>query len=477
MSRSSNLPSSFHHGSLELGSASVRRPGTPASRLVALALSLAASLPSAAVAGSSGAASPWRQEAAAPANEGAEARRKAAVKRLSEIMAAYRSAKGVVVKSGVTVAARGEGAAAAGGEVVVEFVFGPKRQVLMRLRDFEIRAFGGRMTATHATNPLAYLDVSDEGSPYWQIFGAFQALPFPELALALGEDDPGETCMQLLPQIPNVVPVELVQEEVEGQVADVLVLASDDGSEELRLFHDPETKLLKRSVGIRREGAEDGAEPGAETIFTVRSTASVPTEPPGEATFRLEVGSRQKVDGLAALVDRSAAAEEDREVEALKAGEPAPELVLPRAGEPVDFSLVASRPRPVVVDFFATWCGPCIASLPELSGLSKEFEGRAEVILVNTAEQGSREDRERRVAEGLAKRGAKLPVVLDLDGQAARRWLVRAFPTTFLVAPDGRIAGVWVGSSPRNHAEMRRMLGELCAEAKPAAGAGEPAPK
>lgn len=402
---------------------------------------------------------PPKPEAAAAVDPGAA--RRAAEKRLGEIVAAYRSEKGVEVRSRLVVEARGEGARSKGGEVAAEFVFGPSRHARMRFRDFEVRAFDGRITAVHASNPLAYLDVSDNGSPYYQIFGAFQALPFPELALALGEDDPGEVCMQLMPQLPNVVPAELVEEEVDGQVADVLVLVADDGTEELRLSHDPETKLVERAVGIQRGG--EGAEPGAEVVFTVVSEASRPKDPPGDAVFRLDVSSRQKVDGLAALVDRSAEASADRDVGSLKAGEPAPELVLPRAREDGEFSLVAARPRPVVVDFFATWCGPCVASLPELSRIAADFAGRADVILVNAGEQGSREEREARVADVLARRGAVLHVALDLDGQAARRWLVRAFPTTFLVAPDGRIAGVWVGSTPRGQSELRRALEQLCA--------------
>jgi hypothetical protein len=103
-----------------------------------------------------------------------------------------------------------------------------------------------------------------------------------------------------------------------------------------------------------------------------------------------------------------------------------------------------------------------------LARLQKDFEGRAEIVLVNSAEQGTREEREARIKGVLdpiiAKHGA-VTSVLDLDGLAARRWLVRAFPTTFLVGTDGRLAGVWIGSTPTYQRELRAKLEELCAKA------------
>ncbi|MFM7259623.1 MAG: TlpA family protein disulfide reductase, partial [bacterium] len=94
-------------------------------------------------------------------------------------------------------------------------------------------------------------------------------------------------------------------------------------------------------------------------------------------------------------------------------------------------------------------------------------------------------EREDRIRSTLEKRKIAKDVplvgVLDLDGLAARRWLVRAFPTTFLVAPDGKIAGVWDGSSPRSQRELRTKLEELCGKpadaAAPAEGAAESNPQ
>ena len=84
-----------------------------------------------------------------------------------------------------------------------------------------------------------------------------------------------------------------------------------------------------------------------------------------------------------------------------------------------------------------------------------------------TTHQGSREDREANIKKVFEAAKVQLPCALDLDGLAARRWLIRAFPSTFVIAPDGKIAGVWQGTSPAIEREIRAKLAELCGGAKP----------
>jgi len=452
-------------------------PAFCSAMLALSAMASAHAMPAQAAAPAAPSAKP--DEAAPPTAAEIEAARRKAAETFDAIIKAYRDPRGVSAQIEVVVgagSAAGDGAAPA---VACKGVFGSARRALIGLRGYQLRIAGGRIVATHDSNPLAYLDVSDHGSPYYALFNAFQSLPIPELALALGEDAPEEICMQLMPQIPDVLPARVVDEEVDGQVYRVLVLESDDLSQSLKLHFDPETHLVELAVGTRKAGAE--VEPGASLTWTVKSRVERPAQAPDDATFAFDPTGKQKVDGLAALVVRDRGAAEDRDVEALKAGEPAPTLALPRLGGG-DWDLVAARPRPVVLDFWATWCGPCVAALPSLAKLAAEFKGKVDVVLVNSGEQAPREEREatiRKVFEGRKVKvgaDADLACVLDLDGQAARRWLVRAFPTTFVVAPDGRLAGVWVGNSPRNEREIHAKLVELCGGAPAGAAVPEAAP-
>ncbi len=403
------------------------------------------------------------QAAPAAAMPPTEADRTQAGASLRKVIEAYRDARGVMVEMEVVVGARnGQGAGAAPG-VKAKATFTSGRRAHLSFRDWQLRLAKGRIVATHDSNPLAYLDVGDNGSPFYALFNAFQAgLPFPEVALALGEDAVDEVCMQLMPQLPDVVPVRVRDDERDGQACKALELASDDDSQQLVLYFDPDTHLLEGAEGRLRRG--DEVEAGGELVWTIRSSAKRPKEAPTDAAFALDTEGKQKVDGLAALISRDPAAAEDRDVPALKAGEPAPALALPRLGGG-EWDLLAQKGKPVVLDFWATWCGPCRGALPGLGELAGEFAGRAEVMLVNAGEQGTPAEREKSIRAVFADRKVDLPCVLDIDGQAARRWLVRAFPTTFVIAPDGKIAGVWEGSSPRSEREIRELLGKLAAPA------------
>jgi cytochrome c biogenesis protein CcmG, thiol:disulfide interchange protein DsbE len=100
------------------------------------------------------------------------------------------------------------------------------------------------------------------------------------------------------------------------------------------------------------------------------------------------------------------------------------------------------RGKVVAVNFWATWCGPCLAEMPELAELWRErHQGCFE--LLGVAGMSDRKD-----AEQLARK-IPYPVLFDEDGEAVNAWSVQSFPRTFVLDPEGRVRQVFKGMIDR----------------------------
>lgn len=130
-------------------------------------------------------------------------------------------------------------------------------------------------------------------------------------------------------------------------------------------------------------------------------------------------------------------------------GHPAPDFSLDTlSGE--RFTLSELRGTPVVLNFWATWCPPCRAELPELAAASARLAGQVAIIGVNQAE--ARPDVQT-FATGLS---LPFPVPLDERGDASQIYRVRSLPTTFFIDRQGIIRQVQVG--PVTEATLVQLL-------------------
>ncbi|MES1205964.1 MAG: TlpA disulfide reductase family protein, partial [Pseudomonadota bacterium] len=131
----------------------------------------------------------------------------------------------------------------------------------------------------------------------------------------------------------------------------------------------------------------------------------------------------------------------------VRGGAPAPDFTLPRVdGKPGALALSSLLGRVVVLDFWATWCPPCLASLPMMHALAHELEPRGVTFLGVDSDgaQTSRQD----VVAFLAEHGAPYPVVYD-DGTANELYRIKVLPTLVIVGKDGAVERVLIGTTGR----------------------------
>ncbi|MCY4525748.1 MAG: TlpA disulfide reductase family protein [Anaerolineaceae bacterium] len=127
---------------------------------------------------------------------------------------------------------------------------------------------------------------------------------------------------------------------------------------------------------------------------------------------------------------------------ASRVGEPAPALALPRLADGSVLSADSLRGRPLIVNFWASWCEPCVRELPALETFAARHSGAADpqVLAVNVGEEDA--TIRRFLAENEV---ASLMVLLDRDLVASDAWGARGLPMTFLVDPTGHVRAVQAG--------------------------------
>ena len=107
--------------------------------------------------------------------------------------------------------------------------------------------------------------------------------------------------------------------------------------------------------------------------------------------------------------------------------------------------------KTVFLNFWATWCPPCRAEMPEIQEIYEEYgENASDVIILGIAgpdygQEGSAED----IADFLNENGYTYPVVMDEGGLNAYLYGISAYPTTFMIDKDGNVYGYVTGQIPR----------------------------
>ena len=108
-------------------------------------------------------------------------------------------------------------------------------------------------------------------------------------------------------------------------------------------------------------------------------------------------------------------------------------------------SLAALRGQPVILNFWATWCGPCLVELPLLQELYEEYrEDGLRIIGVNMGEDAAY------LREWVATEGLTFDMIVDEYGQLTQLYRLRGNPSTFMIAADGTITRIIYGPADEN---------------------------
>lgn len=385
-----------------------------------------------------------------------------ASKALAAIIEVYRAAPGLEVTTTLYVGARDDAGDASEPPLRARWILLPERQMRGEFGGYTVRLGEGELHAIHESRAGLYHKASDGDSPYYALMQRFVDLPWPTLALAIGETAPEEVSMQLHTRAPWLQPTKVASIDHEGTTLGRLELTSD--YETMKLDFDPASHHLVRAEVVVHDGpfVTDGVELTYRYEFEVKALEKGAPDPTA-----VDLAGRQHADELAAIAQPAEPEGRGGGGGKLVRGRDAPRLALPSL-DGADIDLAKLKNRLIVVDFWATWCGPCRQALPEMAALARWAKANdlpVEVIAVNTTEQSRQlETRRERVREFVAERGSQLDglrIVLDLDGTVAKAWGVTGLPMTVVLDADGRVVSVRTGFRPGEGERLKEDLLDL----------------
>ena len=233
--------------------------------------------------------------------------------------------------------------------------------------------------------------------------------------------------------------------ELDGKKHPALVLEPHQKDEEgnLTLILDPDTHLLRQlrvdlTPPLVQRGLKEVKVAEAVVDYTSTKTGVEFAEnhfawvPPPDAKDVTGAGQQAEQQAGAALI-----------------GKPAPDFQLTTLdGKSV--SLADLKGQVVVLDFWASWCPPCIESLPHLGKLYDEKQDGVKVFAVNLREEKSK------IEAFLKSRNLNVPVLLDSEGEVASEYNVISIPQTVVIGKDGTVKNVFVGLGDDGFDAIRR---------------------
>lgn len=232
---------------------------------------------------------------------------------------------------------------------------------------------------------------------------------------------------------------------LDGKQYTVLGLVPRRGSQKLTMVIDPQTHLL-RQLSVDLNPAAVSARATNEfkrTVMTEIIYTNINTQP----TFAAQHFAWTPPEGAKDI----ATIMREQQREGL-VGKPAPEFTLPTL-DGTNVSLSNLRGQVVVLDFWASWCPPCVQALPHLGQLYEEKLGSdVKIYAVNVQEDPSV------IRNFVQAKNLKVPVLIDAQAKVAEQYNVESLPRTVVINKQGMVTEVFSGLGPNTFSELRAAI-------------------
>ena len=220
--------------------------------------------------------------------------------------------------------------------------------------------------------------------------------------------------------------------ELDAKMHPAIVMEPDEKDGDLTFLLDPETHLLRQlRVDLRPALEQRGLEEikVAEAIVDYTATKIGSEFAPNHFAWTPPEGAK----------DVSASRGPEETGAQTLVGKPAPDFQLTTL-DGKNVALADLKGQVVVLDFWTTWCAPCIESMPHLAKLhADKRDAGVKIFAVNVQEAKPK-------VEGFLKaRKIDVPVLLDADGGVAEKFNVISYPETIVIGKDGVVKKVFIG--------------------------------